>query len=132
MKCLPSGRTAADVLLAALALLAVFHVLVLTAVLPADIVWGGGAANSRTDAVGAEAFSLALTILFGLVVAGRAGRLKLPGLSRTVRVGTWVVFAYFALNTLGNLTASSSVERIVFTAVSASLALLALRVATSK
>ncbi len=132
MRTFLSARTAADVLLAALGLLALFHVLVLAGIMPAGIVWGGRAADPSVSVLAVEGFSLGVTVLFGLVVAAKAGRLRLPNLTITVRMGVWVVFAYFALNTLGNLTSSSSVEKVVFSAVSGLLALLALRVAVAR
>lgn len=39
-----------------------------------------------------------------------------------VRAASWALAAYFALNTLGNLSSSSRVERVVMTPVAAMLA----------
>jgi hypothetical protein len=39
-----------------------------------------------------------------------------------VRAASWAFAAYFALNTLGNLSSSSRVERVVMTPVAAMLA----------
>jgi len=126
-----SPRTAANVLLAGLGVLVIFHALMILGVLPADIAWGG-----RADAAGnvvlLEVVGLVVTLLFAAVVAAKAGYLGARPAGRLVTVAMWIVFGYFVLNVAGNLVSTSSLERAIFTPVSAILALLALRVAMSR
>ena len=129
MRSLINARPAAWVLLAALALLEIFHILVLAEVLPPGVVWGGREPAGGATLVGLEVFALALTALFGFIVAVRAGLLPLPRLQRAAAVGMWIVFAYFCLNVLGNLASNSTLERIIFVPVTVILALLAFRLA---
>ncbi len=44
----------------------------------------------------------------------------------------WVMVAIFGLNTIGNLFAESMLEKLVFTPVTAALAVLSLRLAIEK
>ena len=124
-------RAAANTLLLGLAALAVFHVLMLLRVLPADVAWGGRVAASG-DLAALEAASLVVTLFFAVVVAAKAGHLGPRVPRRAVSITMWVVFGYLTLNVAGNLASASSLERAVFTPVSVVLALLALRVATGR
>jgi hypothetical protein len=112
-----------------LALLAVFHILVILNVIPSDMVWGGRSAPGSAGCL--ETVGVTVTVLFMLVTAMRAGFLWPGRLRRTVRAAMWVVFVYFTLNVVGNVAAVSVAEKIVFIPVSVIMALLALRLAVS-
>jgi hypothetical protein len=122
-------RTAANILLFALGVLAIFHLLVLLGLLPADIVWGGRAGDSSPNIFILELAGLIVTLLFAAVVAAKAGYVEAPISSRAIGIGMWVVFGYFLLNIVGNLSSVSTMERALFTPLSVILALAALRVA---
>jgi hypothetical protein len=128
---MPGPRAAANALLVGCGALVVFHILMLLRVFPADIAWGGRA-GAEGSLVFLETVGLVLTVLFGAVVAARAGYIgsRLP--RGAVQVAMWIVLGYFALNTAGNLASVSSVERAIFTPVSALMTLLALRLAVSR
>jgi len=126
------ARPAANLLLAGLGALAVFHLLLLFRVVPAGIAWGGRATTSPGTLFALELAGLAVTALFAAIVAGKARYLKAPKLRSLWTIGVWIIFVYFLLNTAGNLTSLSSMERAVFTPVSALLALLALRLAIER
>ena len=125
-------RTTAVALLIGLTALAVFHVLLILGVLPADIAWGGRADRSSPSFLVLEIIGLLVIALFAAVVAAKAGYLKLPGPRRIVDVGVWVVGLYFALNTVGNLASMSGLERAIFTPVSLVLSVLAFWLARAK
>jgi hypothetical protein len=66
----------------------------------------------------------------GLVVLGRAGVIAAPsGAAAFLGPACWVIAAFLALNTLGNLRSSSRLERTVFAATTAVLAVLSAYVA---
>lgn len=132
MKKLVSAKSAANVLLAAMAALAVFHVLVLVKVLPPDIVWGGRMGDKPGNLVVLETTALLVTLLFALIIAARVGYVRVPRLRKVVLIGAWVVFAYFTLNIIGNLASSALLEKLVFTPISIVLSALALIVAVEK
>jgi hypothetical protein len=133
MKKLISAKSAANVLLVAMGALAVFHVLILAKVLPSDIVWGGGRMGvTPNNLVALETTALVITLLFALIIAAKAGYLRVPKLKKVVHIGAWIVFAYFTLNIIGNLASSASVEKLVFTPISIVLSALALRLAIEK
>lgn len=132
MKALLSPVLAGNILLVAFGALAVFHVLVLAGLVPADIVWGGHVEEGPASRVGPEIGALILSLLFMLVIAVRLGYVGTDRHRKQVTGGVWVIFAYLALNTVGNMLAQSSVETLIFTPLTLLMALLALRLAVEK
>lgn len=125
----PGTRRAGGLFLAGLAGLAVFHVLVLAGALPRSMVWGGRVAEDPAGLLALELFALGLLLVFGVVVALRAGLLGRVSSARPVRIAAWVVVAWFLLNVPANLTSPHPVEKLVFTPVALVLAALGWKVA---
>ena len=132
MKKLISARLAGNILLVALGLLALFHILVLLGVIPADIVWGGMVQGVPSNLVTLETLALLLTLLFILIIAAKTGYVQAGRLSSAVNIGVWLIFAYLLLNTLGNLASGVSFEKLIFAPITILLALCALRLALEK
>jgi hypothetical protein len=82
-----------------------------------------------------RAFSaIAAAILVGgaLVILARAGAIGWPvGAAGLLVPLTWAIAAFLVLNTLGNLTSTSRVERTWFAAMTAALAVLSAYIAMS-
>lgn len=103
-----------------LAAVTVLHLLVLAGLVPYEYVGGGRYPDADAARIGEIAAALT-TVLFGWVSAVRGGWAR--GMSpRVNRVFLWVMGGLFALNTLGNLFAETLVETVVFTPVTAFLA----------
>jgi hypothetical protein len=132
MKKLISAKLAGNILLAALGLLAIFHILVLLGVIPADIVWGGMIQGVPSNLVTLETMALLLTLLFIIIIAAKTGYIRARKFSGTVNIGVWLIFAYLLLNTLGNLVSGVSFEKLLFAPVTILLALCAFRLAIEK
>ena len=82
-----------------------------------------------------RAFSaIAAAILVGgaLVILARAGAIGWPaGATGLLAPASWAIAAFLVLNTLGNLASKSRLERTVFAATTAALAVLSAYVALS-
>jgi len=82
-----------------------------------------------------RAFSaIAAAILVGcaLVILARAGAIGWPvGAAGLLVPASWAIAAFLVLNTLGNLASKSRLERTVFAATTAALAVLSAYVALS-
>jgi hypothetical protein len=93
MKKLISAKSAANVLLVAMGALAVFHVLVLAKVLPSDIVWGGRmGVTPDINLFVLETTALVITLLFALIIAAKAGYVRLPFFTRSIPAAKWVTW----------------------------------------
>ena len=92
----------------------VFHLLVLSGVLPYNIVWGGRLENATQMHV-FEAVSLMINLVVIVVVGIKGGYIKpfLP--AKLVNFLLWVFAILLALNTLGNLFAETMLEMVLFT-----------------
>jgi hypothetical protein len=89
-----------------------------TGALPVPMRWASGA-------------SIAILGLMAWVVLARADMARPGSGSRAIRIAAWVFAAYLALNTLGNLTSKSGLERVVMTPISTILAACVIIVASS-
>jgi hypothetical protein len=108
-----------------------FHLLVITGIIPFEIVWGGRLNNS-SDMVKFETVSIVLNAMMLFVVAIHSGffRVKLRHIS--VKFALWMMFVLFILNTVGNLFSVNSFEKMVFTPVTFLLAVFCFRLAIGK
>jgi hypothetical protein len=132
MKKLISARLAGNVLLIALGLLAIFHILVLTKLVPSNIVWGGQIQGSAANLLTLETISLLATLVFVMIIAMKMDYIRTNNFRPAVNIGVWIIFAYLILNTLGNLASGVSFENLVFAPVTLILAFCALRLAIEK
>jgi len=127
-----STKLAGNLLLGSLGLLAVFHILVLLRVLPADIVWGGAMQNSSSSLFLLEMISLFITLLLAVIIAAKTGYIKAVRFQTAVNIGVWVVFAILLLSMLANFASGVAVENLIFAPVAVVLAFCAYRLAVEK
>lgn len=113
MESLFNPNLAGNTLLITLGLLIVFHVLVIAGIIPHSIVWAGKI-NSRAQLLRMESISLVVLALAILLVTLRMEYLAFIDSPAVINGGMWVLFAFFLLNTLGNLTAKSPIEKYGF------------------
>jgi len=80
----------------------------------------------------ASAIAAAILIGCALVILARAGAIGWPtGATGVLAPATWAIAAFLILNTLGNLASTSRLERTVFAAMTAVLAVLSAYVGLS-
>ncbi|QIX60387.1 hypothetical protein FY528_00215 [Hymenobacter lutimineralis] len=116
MKHLLSARVAANGILVILTLMVVFHLLVLTGVVPYGIVWGGRL-KSPSQMLLFETLSISLNLLMLAVVSVASGRVRLRVPRLLLKGALWLMTGLFLLNTLGNLVATTTLEKLLFTPV---------------
>lgn len=126
-----SVNLAGTILIAMMILLIAMHVLIMLRVIPYDIVWGGQI-KDEASLVPYETGALIVLTIFLAVVAIKVGYLKADRLKKAAGIGTWIVFAYFVLNTVGNFASGVSLEKLIFGPVTIVMVLLSLRVAVAR
>lgn len=131
MKKLISVKWAGNLLLISFGLLAIFDILILLNILPADIVWGGQIKDSATKLI-LETIALFVTIVFAVIVAAKINYIQVEKFKKAVNIGVWAIFAYLILNTVGNLASGISFENLIFAPITVALAFFALRLAIEK
>ena len=131
MRDLISLRRAGIVVLSLFGLFFVFHVCVITGIVPHQYVWGG-LIESPDEMFGKELLSMAVLAVSALIVSMRAGFLFPGKLTVLIRIFVWILFGLFVLNTIGNLLARTSLETWAFTPITALLAVLLFRMGLSE
>ena len=127
-----SARLAGNILLVAFGLLVVFHVLILLGLLPSNIIWGGLAAGAPASLPTLEGVAFLVTVLFMILIAAKLDYVRAGRFRTAAIIGVLFVFAYLALNTVGNLISAVSFENLILAPVTLILALCALRLAIEK
>ena len=98
----------------------------------AYVLGAGIPARSRTDFRAFSAIAAAILVGGALVILARAGAIGWPaGATGLLAPASWAIAAFLVLNTLGNLASKSRIERTVFAATTAVLAVLSAYVALS-
>jgi hypothetical protein len=126
---------AAKVNIGIFACLILFHLGVVVGILllnhvPTDFLWGGRI-QSKEQFILFEVISLTVQTICLLLTLIRAEYLRLERLANIAHIGMWVLFAIFALNTVGNMLAKTTFEKS-FTVITIILALFSLRLALEK
>lgn len=104
-----------------------FHFLILTQIIPYDIVWGGKLQNIDQMRV-FELVSISVNALIIMIIALRAKYLKWNVSVKVLNVFLWIFVAIFSLNTLGNLFAETTTETLIFTPLTFISAILCYRI----
>jgi hypothetical protein len=124
-------RVSALLTLGILGAVSLFHVLILTEVIPFTIVWGGRLKDLAQMRV-FETVSLGINALMLWMIAMRGGYAKLRVPQKVVTIFLWVVAGVFMLNTIGNVLSHDTFEKFFFTPVTLLLAILCTRLAIEK
>jgi hypothetical protein len=118
-------------LLVIFSLVIIFHLLVLTGVVPFKIVWGGRLEN-HSQMVAFEIVSIALNLLMLMVVLVDGSIMKVNVKGKLLKISLWFMFGLFLLNTVGNLFSNNETERMIFTPLTLLLSLLSLHLAVTR
>jgi hypothetical protein len=124
-------KIASSLLILLFSLTIVFHLLILLKVIPYAIAWGGRLQNDSEMFV-FEGVSIALNALFLFISITKYKQIKLGKSSKFINVMLWIIFALFALNTIGNLFSINSFEKMVFAPITIVLAIACFMLARNK
>lgn len=126
-----SVRLAQNTMLVVFSLVLLFHFLVLSGIIPFDMVWGGRLKN-REQMIRFEIISLLINGVMMAVVLANAGVIQLALPHWLLQLAFWAMAVLFLLNTVGNLLSTSPLEKAIFTPITLLLFLCSLRLALSR
>jgi hypothetical protein len=112
-------------------LILIFHVLILTGIIPFDIAWGGRLKTAE-EMLLFETVSIVINLLMLFAVTSRIKLLKQSKEPGYLRVVFGIMTLFFFINTLGNLYAVTDLERLLFTPMTAISSILSFRSALTK
>jgi hypothetical protein len=100
-----------------LSLIAIFQVLLAIGLPFGRAAWGGTHRVLPPRLRIASVFSSLLLGLAAWIVLARTDVVRIPWQPSAVRAGTWFVFSFLTLNTVGNFASKSRIERTLMTPV---------------
>lgn len=128
MKFLLTEKQAAYGLIIIFSTVVLFHLLVLSGLLPHTIVWGGRLSN-RAELIQFELISIGLNLGMLFLILIRAGLVPIRINSTMLKALLWAMAGLFMLNTVGNLLSVNDFERITFTPITALLSVFCTKLA---
>ena len=125
-------RIAGNAATALYALTIILQLLLASGILPITMAWGGREPVLTTNLRIASLASVALLLFFIYVIRRRAGLVRDASITPIIKVLSWLVAAFSALNFLGILASLSSGEKILFGPISFLLLVACILVSLSK
>ena len=120
-------KFALNSMLALLSLVCVFHLLVITQIIPYTIVWAGKL-NSLQEMLVFETVSIIVNIFLICVILSKGNYIKKLLSEKVLIIILWFFVIVFSLNTIGNLFSKTSFETLVFTPLTFISAILCFRI----
>ncbi len=105
-----------------LSVILVYHLLIISSIIPYDAVWGGRL-ESKGQMIRLEIFSISINLLILGATLLRATK----STSLLLRMVFFLFSGLFALNTLGNIASKNMYEAVIFTPLTMILAVLCFR-----
>lgn len=124
-------RIAANVATILFVLTIILQLLLATGILPISMAWGGRQSELTTPLRIAGLAAAVLLGFFIYVIRRRAGLIGDMPIPMNIRFLSWIITAFMAFNTLGNLASLSIGEKILFAPISFLLAIACLIVSAS-
>ena len=88
-----------------------FHLCIITKIIPYDITWGGRLTND-TEMYVFEAISILINVFLSWVLLMKGSLVKHKFSNKVVNIILWIFFAIFVLNTIGNIFAKTTFEKL--------------------
>ena len=107
----------------------VFHILIISGVIPYQYVWGGRL-ESNEQMLRFESISMIINLFIIFIISIKGSYIRPYISSKVIKVFLWIFSILFGLNTIGNFLSLNSLEAIVSTPITFILALMFLRLAT--
>lgn len=99
-----------------------FHLCIITKIIPYDITWGGRLTND-TEMYVFETISILINVFLSWVISMKGNFIKYKFSNKAVNIILWIFFSIFILNTIGNIFAKTFFEKFfaILTGLSAIL-----------
>ncbi len=88
----------------------IFHLCIITKIIPYEITWGGRLQND-SEMYFFETISIIINLFLGFILLMKGGYIKLYFKRSVVNIVLWIFLILFVLNTIGNLFAKTIFEK---------------------
>ena len=113
------------------AVVIVLQILLAAGILPVSMAWGGRQSKLTASLRISSILAAILLGAFIFVIRFRAGLVANGPIPIVIMVASWIITAFMAFNTLGNLASKSTKEKVVFGPITALLTLACLLISAS-
>jgi len=124
-------QTVANISTILFAVVIVLQILLALGILPISMAWGGRRSQLTPSLRIASLVAVVLLGVFIYVIRYRAGLLGVMPIPMVIKIFSWVITAFMAFNTLGNIASSSKMEKLIFAPITILLTLACLIVSAS-
>lgn len=114
-----------------LIIILLYHVFIITGAIPYEATWGGRL-ETKSQMYRFETISICMNLLLLLVVVIKGGYVKAIRPGKIINILLWVFAVLFALNTIGNIFSTNTLEAVIFTPVTIMFSLLCYRMAIER
>lgn len=111
-----------------LTLVEIFHICILSQLIPFQFVWGGQL-RSVEEMQKFELISIVINLLIILIISAKSNFLKIKFNSKFINFLLYCCAFLFLLNTFGNIVAKKNLETIIFTPITFILMICCFRIA---
>jgi hypothetical protein len=109
----------------------VLQILLAVGILPVSMAWGGRQSKLTASLRISSIIAAILLGMFIFVIRYRAGLVGNGPIPAVIMVVSWIITAFMAFNTLGNLASLSTKEKVVFGPITSLLTLACLLISAS-
>ena len=125
-------HTTANIATVLFALFIGMQLLLASGILPVSIAWGGRQTELTPTLRVASVVAAIILGIFIYIIRYRAGLTGSESIPIAIRISSWVVTAYMAFNTLGNLASTSNTEKLLFGPITFLLTIACIIISVSK
>jgi len=125
-------RTTANIATVLFVMVIVLQILLAVGILPISMAWGGRQSQLTASLRIASIIAVALLGAFIYVIRYRAGLVGKDPIPVFIKVVSWIITAFMAFNTLGNLASTSTSEKLIFGPITFILTVACLLVSASR
>ena len=125
-------RTTANIATFLFGLVIVFQILLAAGILPISMAWGGRQSELTASLRIASMIAAVLLGAFIYVIRYRAGLVSHVPIPVFIKAVSWIITAFMAFNTLGNITSLSTNEKLLFGPVTIILTVACILVSASQ
>jgi hypothetical protein len=123
-------QVSGKILLILFGILLILQALIMLGIIPYNIVWAGQL--TKDNYIAMSLVSMVIIVVFIYVILVKMNIIKNNMSSIVGKIGSWIIFIYLILNTVGNIASPIASENQIFAIITLIMAIIALIFALTK
>ena len=105
------AKNAIKIMLGLLSMVILFHILIIIKIIPYSVAWGGRLQTDEQMYM-FETISIFINLFLGFILMMKGSYINYQFKSKTLNIMLWIFFTLFIINTIGNIFAQSTFEKM--------------------